>query len=114
MQTHDESKETAPMKPTGAALLRSGSAALVHGFGVSARDLAKLHVSGKHDECLEQLQALGGVRGVVDKLSSNSRTGIPADTDDIAHRKEGCVPCMSCVVTFKSFGVRQICSLLPK
>ena len=94
MQTHGESKDTAPIKPNGAAMLRAGSAALVHGFGVSARDLGKLHVSGKHDECIAQLEMLGGVRGLVDKLSSNSRTGIPGDTDDIAHRKEGCVPCL--------------------
>jgi hypothetical protein len=70
-------------------LVRAASSALVHGFGVTARDLSKLHVAGKHDECIAQLERLGGVRGIADKLSVKIKDGIVGDSEDLAHRKEG-------------------------
>ena len=85
----DSSK--APIAKGGGDMLRMQSSAIVHGFGVSPRELSKLHVSGKHDECMAHLERMGGIRGLADKLATNLRTGIPGDTDDLAHRVEGYV-----------------------
>jgi len=71
------------------SLSRLASSALVHGFGVSARELSKLHQSGMHDECVAHLERLGGVKGLADKLSTKLRYGIAADEDDLLHRREG-------------------------
>lgn len=85
-------EEKSPIaRPLGQGMMRQASSALVHGFGVSARDLSKLHVAGKHDECIAQLERLGGVRGIADKLSTSVRVGITADAEDLMHRREGCV-----------------------
>ena len=87
----DAKSDTAPIAKAavGGGMLRQASSALVHGFGVSARELSKLHVAGKHDECIAHLERLGGVRGLADKLSTKLRFGIPGDAEDIEHRKEG-------------------------
>jgi hypothetical protein len=86
-----ESAPIAKDKQNNGGLVRAASSALVHGFGVTARDLSKLHVAGKHDECVAQLEKLGGVRGIADKLSVKVKEGIVGDADDLAHRKEGYV-----------------------
>jgi hypothetical protein len=92
--------ESAPIAKDGTngGLVRAASSALVHGFGVSARDLSKLHVAGKHDECIAHLEKLGGVRGIADKLSVKLKEGITGDEEDINHRKEGwvCVGVLWC------------------
>lgn len=85
------SETTRIAKPAGQGMMRLASSALVHGFGVSARELSKLHVQGMHDECLSTLERLGGVRGLADKLSTKIRFGIPGDSEDLEHRREGCV-----------------------
>ena len=88
-----DAKSGAPTHPAGQrdGMLRQSSSALVHGFGVSARDLSKLHVQGKHDECVALLSKLGGVAGIADKLSTRLRQGIPNDPDDLEHRREAYV-----------------------
>jgi len=80
--------ETAGLAKAG-QMGRMQSNALVHGFGVSARELSKLHQSGVHDECVTHLERLGGVRGLADKLSTRLRSGIGGDQEDLEHRREG-------------------------
>ena len=92
---HAKSGASAQGTTQGDGMLRQSSSALVHGFGVSARDLSKLHVQGKHDECIALLGKLGGVAGIADKLSTRLRQGIPNDPDDMQHRREAYVEVLS-------------------
>lgn len=58
------------------------------GFTVTARELSKLHLPGQETECLAQLERLGGVRGLEQKLCTNLREGISGDPKDIEERQE--------------------------
>lgn len=100
MRTEIVMATAAPVLPAGpssaSAKARPGvvhilSSTALDGFGVTARELSKLHVAGMHDECLAQLDALGGVRGLADKLNTKLRSGIVGRADDVSQRQRGYV-----------------------